>query len=92
VYWDIPTGGSAHGIFACLPYENLHLYYLGLMKYLLHALYNLRQVPKSVTDWYRVRCGQHREDANYASSVSDEEGDGLDGGGRIGSIRGVQRV
>ena len=77
VYWDIPTGGSAHGIFACLPYENLHLYYLGLMKYLLHALYNLRQVPKSVTDWYKVRCGQHREDANYAASASDEEDDGL---------------
>jgi hypothetical protein len=28
VYWDIPTGGCVHGIFTCLPYEILHLFYL----------------------------------------------------------------
>jgi hypothetical protein len=68
VYWDIPTGGCVHGIFACLPYEILHLFYLGLMKYLLHALYNLREVPKIVTDWYSICCGRRR----YHTAINDE--------------------
>jgi Plavaka transposase len=62
VYWDIPTGGDVHGIFACLPYEVLHLFYLGLMKYLLHALFNLREVPKSMSQWYSIRCSHSHPD------------------------------
>ena len=34
----------------------LHLFYLGIMKYMLHALFNYRAIPKSVHDWYRKRC------------------------------------
>jgi hypothetical protein len=46
VYWDIPTGGCVHGVFACLPSKMLHLFYLGLMKYLLHAFVQLTRSPK----------------------------------------------
>ena len=76
VYWDIPTGGCVHGIFACLPYEHLHLFYLGLMKYLLHALYNFCKVPECVTDWYKmVCCGQSPAEAGDSESITDEDCD-----------------
>jgi Plavaka transposase len=79
VYWDIPTGGCVHGIFACLPYKILHLFYLGLMKYLLHTLYNLCQVPKIVTDWYSICCGrQYHADTNIADTVINDEGNSED--------------
>jgi hypothetical protein len=82
VYWDIPTGGCVHGIFACLPYEILHLFYLGLMKYLLHALYNLREVPKIVTDWYSNRCGRrYHAYTNIEDTVINNEGNSEDSSG-----------
>ena len=40
VFFDTTTDGSKYGIFGCLPWELLHLYSLGILKYLLHAVYN----------------------------------------------------
>jgi hypothetical protein len=46
------------------------------MKYLLHALYHLRLVPNSISDWYRVCCGHHHdEETDNSKPGSSEEGD-----------------
>ena len=45
VFFDIATDGSKYGIFGCFPWELLHLYSLGILKYLLLAVYNYQQVP-----------------------------------------------
>jgi len=47
-YWDIPNVLGPFGTFALFPWEMLHVYQIGFMKYLLHALYNYREVPTAM--------------------------------------------
>ena len=61
VFFDITTDGSKYGIFGCLPWELLHLYSLGILKYSLHAVYNYCQVPPTLKDWYSHRCNQNQD-------------------------------
>jgi len=75
VFWDIPTDGSAYGIFGCLPWEMLHLFNIGFMKYLLHALYNYRSIPDSMINWYSRRCNADSGNAEESGSVSPEAAD-----------------
>lgn len=44
-YWGIPNGGCIHGISCSTPWEWLHFYLLGIMKYLLSALFNYVLIP-----------------------------------------------
>jgi hypothetical protein len=69
VFWDIRGDGSKYGIFASLPWEMLHLFYLGIMKYMLHALFNYHVIPKPVRDWYQKRC---KKDAANAAWMAEE--------------------
>ena len=55
-YWRYDFGSEKHGVFGSLPYEVLHLVYLGLFKYLLEAIYNYRPVPNDLKEWYKLRC------------------------------------
>jgi len=80
-YWDIPTGGCQYGIFASLPWEILHLFYLGIMKYLLHALYNFVEVPEPISNWCKDRwarqgqplpSGHHYEDTECEDEGKEE--------------------
>ena len=73
VFFDIATDSSKYGIFGCLPWELLHLYSLGILKYLLHAVHNYRQVPPTLKDWYSHRCN-HNQDCS-SDDLSDT-GDG----------------
>jgi hypothetical protein len=69
VFWDIQGDGSKYGIFASLPWEMLHLFYLGIMKYMLHALFNYCVIPKPVRDWYWKRC---KKDAANSAQMAEE--------------------
>ena len=73
VFFDIATDGSKYGIFGCLPWELLHLYSLGILKYLLHAVYNYQQVPPTLKDWYSCRCNQNQD---CSSDDLSDTGDG----------------
>jgi hypothetical protein len=83
VFWDIPGDGSKYGVFGSLPWEMLHLFYLGIMKYMLHALFNYRAVPKPVRDWYRKRCkndeinASKRAEKNDSSEGEDDDYDSV---------------
>ena len=70
VFFDIATDGSKYSIFGCLPWELLHLYSLGIFKYLLHAVYNYQQVPPALKDWYscRCNCNQHCSSDNLSDT------------------------
>jgi len=80
-HWDIPTGGSVFGTFAIYPFENLHLFNLGLLKYMLFALFNFVVVPDSIKRWYRRRRGLDGEPPGVESSghASDGRRQGQDG-------------
>jgi hypothetical protein len=62
----------------------LHLFNLGIMKYMLHALFNYRVVPKPVRDWYRKRCKNDladkrtdKEDNDYDNSDDEIPSDDI---------------
>jgi hypothetical protein len=44
-------GGDPQGIYGCTPFETLHVYYLGLLKYLLISVYGYSEVNESTRDW-----------------------------------------
>ena len=69
VFFDIATDSSKYGIFCCLPWELIHLYSHGILKYLLHAVYNYQQVPPALKDWYSCRCN-HNQDCS-SDDLSD---------------------
>jgi hypothetical protein len=52
----------------------LHLFYLGIMKNMLHALFNYCAIPKPVHKWYRKRC---RNDVSNAA-LDNEPDSSLD--------------
>ena len=78
VYWKFNYGTCPHGIFGCLPYEVLHLLYLGLMKYLLFAVFNFTTVTTELKRWYTHRCNgvhTHRAtDKDWGGSVKRKPG------------------
>ena len=55
VYWKFNYGGCPHGVFGILPYEMLHLFFLGLMKYLLFVTFEYVIVPIVMQTWYNDR-------------------------------------
>jgi hypothetical protein len=54
-YYRFEFGGSSEGIHGALPFEILHVYYLGLMKYLLDFIYRYAEVPKDLKQWHDMR-------------------------------------
>lgn len=54
-YYRFEFGGSDEGIHGALPFEILHVYYLGLMKYLLEFIYRYAEVPQEVKKWHDLR-------------------------------------
>ena len=54
-YYRFAFGGNDEGIHGALPFEILHVYYLGLMKYLLDFIYRYSEVPLDLKNWYDLR-------------------------------------
>ena len=48
-------GGDAQGVFRACPFETLHQYQLGVLKYILGSLYNYRHIPDYFLDWISKR-------------------------------------
>lgn len=70
IYWDFRFGNDPHGIHGSLPYEILHLFYLGLLKYLLTSLFNFVHVPSRVKRWYTERkSGTERDKPDIPDNV-----------------------
>jgi len=55
-YWDICNGGSVFGTFIMFPFEMLHLFNLGIIKYLLSSLFNYVNIPCNISKWYHRHC------------------------------------
>jgi hypothetical protein len=51
-------GGDPQGIYGCTPYESLHVFLLGILKYLLHSVYNYFPIPTDMATWTRRRYSQ----------------------------------
>ncbi|MGH7974477.1 MAG: hypothetical protein ACREBR_03030 [bacterium] len=58
-YWLFSFAGCPHGIHGSMPYEILHLFLLGIMKYILRSLFNHRSVPTELRNWYTARCARN---------------------------------
>lgn len=54
-YFNFTFGGSKNGVFGSLPYELLHLYYLGLQKYMLTCLFQCVEIPSDLSRWCKRR-------------------------------------
>ena len=54
-YYRFAFGGNDEGIHGALPFEILHVYYLGVMKYLLEFIYRYSEVPLELKKWYDLR-------------------------------------
>jgi hypothetical protein len=63
--------GCIHGVFGNLPYELLHLWYLGLIKYLLLAIFRFRDVNKELNEWFQRRV--EAQDAHQESPSEAED-------------------
>ena len=77
VYWKFDYGGCPHGIFGILPYEMLHLFFLGLMKYLLFVAFEYVIVPILMQRWYNERTCHGGADSfheNYKTRPSNVDG------------------
>ena len=57
-YHKFLFGGLKSGVFGGTPYELLHLYYSGIMKYQLNALYNLVDIPNNIAAWFKKRMSR----------------------------------
>ena len=57
-YHKFSFGGMKSGVFGGTPYELLHLYYSGIMKYELSALYNTVDIPKNLLAWFKKRMSR----------------------------------
>ena len=53
-------GGDPQGIYGCTPFETLHVYYLGILKYLLISVYGYLEVHEITRDWLKER---YRDDS-----------------------------
>ncbi len=51
--------GDPEGVFGSTPWELLHVWYLGLMKLLLAACYNISRTNPKLINWYRHRLEGH---------------------------------
>ncbi|MGH3053351.1 MAG: hypothetical protein ACRDL7_00040 [Gaiellaceae bacterium] len=52
-YWKFSFGKG--GVHQSVPHEILHVFYLGLFKRMLHAIYNHSKVPEELKDWLSER-------------------------------------
>ena len=73
VYWKFNYGGCPHGIFGILPYEMLHLFFLGLMKYLLFVTFEYVIVPIVMQTWYNDRTC-HDGDGSFHENLQTRPG------------------
>ena len=48
-------GGCSEGVYGACPYELLHLFHLGLLKYILSSLYSYRSIPSAFISWINTR-------------------------------------
>ena len=55
-FWNFPFGVSGNGIHGACPFEDLHLVYLGLFKYLLLSIFEFRLPSKELLTWFKARC------------------------------------
>lgn len=51
-YWKHSFCGDKYGIHGSCPYDMLHLFYLGIMKYSLKATFNFKKPSKKIAEWH----------------------------------------
>jgi hypothetical protein len=57
-FWNFDFGGTDHGVHCACPYEELHLLYLGLFKYLLQSIYEYREPNLDLLLWHNARISK----------------------------------
>jgi hypothetical protein len=72
-------GGDEEGVLGACPFELLHQFQLGLLKYIVMSLYNYRSLPPSFNAWLSTRSNPKvfddatsNKDATNKSSSDDE--------------------
>jgi len=63
-------GGHPEGVLGACPFEALHQFQLGMLKYILSSLFNYRTIPVAFQKWL---CKRSNPDTPESSSSGEEE-------------------